>query len=78
MSDKRYELHHGDGGHGGPYTLDEAIERGKKLAVSRVSNGVTHRAHEWVFDSSTRDGTPLKTIVAKRCRDCGEIHTCVR
>jgi hypothetical protein len=74
-NEKVYELFHGDGGHGGPYTLEEAIEAGKRLAVGRVQRGAPS-AYERVFRGTTAK-EPTKIIQANRCMHCAEIHVCV-
>ncbi len=78
MSDteKVYELFHGDGGHGGPYTLEEAIEAGKKLAYDRVRRGAV-TSYERIFRGTTSNEGPVRVIRANLCTHCAEIHVCV-
>ena len=78
MSDKNYELRHGDGGHGGPYTLQEAIEAGRNLAINRVQLRGERVAREYVHDTRTDSRMPIKIITAHRLDCCSEVHVCVR
>lgn len=76
MDSPKYEIFHGDGGHGGPYkSSNEAIIAAMRFARLEAAKSI-HAVE--VVKEYTLEGFKARFVVkAHRCLDCGDVHVCV-